>query len=180
MPYSFKNLFIVLILSGMFALFAAQPKNAPESPSVNTSVEKTVSHSSSAAPIREKIVLFATELLGAPYKVAGSDPSGFDCSGFVHYVFNEYDIALPRSSRYMAQEGVEVLPEEAEAGDLIFFTGTDPASTTVGHVGIIVSGKGEEIKFIHSSSGTSAPYVKYDLLSKPGYQRRFLTIKRVL
>jgi cell wall-associated NlpC family hydrolase len=134
----------------------------------------------SAAPLREEIVQFAHSLLGVPYKYAGTDKNGFDCSGFVHFVFKKHAIALSRSSRLLATEGKLVAAEEAQPGDLIFFTGTDPASTSVGHVGIVVSEPGEELRFIHSSSSRTSPGVRYDSLAKPNYQRRFLMVRRVL
>jgi cell wall-associated NlpC family hydrolase len=143
--------------------------NSPEESSAQSSPE-----------LGTKIVNYAGTLAGVPYKEAGRDTTGFDCSGFVHYVFNQYDIEIPHSSRHIAQMGKEISIEEAKQGDLVFFRGTDPASTEVGHVGIVVSGTGEKIKFIHSSSARSSPCVRFDSLEKPNYQRRFLMIKRVI
>jgi cell wall-associated NlpC family hydrolase len=66
-------------------------------------------------------------------------------------------------------------------GDLILFTGTDPASTEVGHVGIVVSPAADSVRFIHSSSARSSAYVKYNVLeASPGYQKRYLMVRRVL
>lgn len=127
-----------------------------------------------------KIVNYAGTLIGVPYKEAGRDSSGFDCSGFVYYVFKKYNMDIPHSSRHMAALGEQIAVEEAKEGDLVFFRGTDPASNEVGHVGIVVSGTGEKIKFIHSSSAKSSPCVRVDSLEKPNYQKRFLMVKRVL
>ncbi|MES2733251.1 MAG: NlpC/P60 family protein [Bacteroidota bacterium] len=132
-------------------------------------------------PTSAQIVTFAHSLLGIPYKVAGKDEQGFDCSGFVSYVFKKNKVALPSSSKALILEGREIDLEDSAPGDIIFFTGTDPNSREVGHAGIIVSHTTDSTKFIHSSSARSSAYVKYTVLeASPGYLRRFLKVKRVL
>ncbi|QHT68102.1 C40 family peptidase [Rhodocytophaga rosea] len=128
----------------------------------------------------EQVIRYATTLLNTPYKIAGKDSLGFDCSGFVSYVFKKYGVEVPSSSRHIARLGNKISIEEAHPGDLVFFRGTDPNSTEVGHIGIVVSAQGEPIKFIHSSSAQASPYVKYDSLSKPNYNRRFIMVKRII
>ncbi|SDL85468.1 NlpC/P60 family protein [Catalinimonas alkaloidigena] len=132
------------------------------------------------APPVPELVVYAQTLLGTPYCYASTNPSkGFDCSGFVYHVFEHYGYDLPRSSRLMAREGREVTPEEARPGDLIFFRGTDPNSSVVGHVGIVVAATGEEpLRFIHASSNRTTPEVKYDSLVRH-YKERFVSVKRV-
>ena len=75
----------------------------------------------------------ALALRGAPYRNGGADPAGFDCSGFTQYVFGQYGISLPRDVREQYRSGKSVKSEELTAGDLIFFTTTDPG---VSHVAI--------------------------------------------
>ena len=128
----------------------------------------------------EQVVAYATTLLNTPYKTAGKDSLGFDCSGFVSYVFKKHGVAIPSSSRHIAQLGQKITLEEAQPGDLVFFRGTDPNSIQVGHIGIVVSAPGEPVKFIHSSSAETSPYVKYDSLAKPNYKRRFMMVKRII
>lgn len=130
--------------------------------------------------IRDEVVSYAITFLGTPYRPRGQGNDGFDCSGYIAHVYKNFDIDLPPSTQYMIREGEEVREAEAKPGDLIFFTGTSKNSQEVGHAGIIVENKGNDIKFIHSSSGLNAPYVKFDSLSKPGYRRRFMTVKRIL
>ncbi|MCH5596742.1 C40 family peptidase [Niabella ginsengisoli] len=99
------------------------------------------------------IVDFAETLQGIPYLYASSDPSkGFDCSGFITYVFNHFGLDVPRSSVEFTNKGITVPKEKAKRGDLILFTGTDSTSTIVGHMGIITSNT-DSLRFIHSSSG---------------------------
>jgi cell wall-associated NlpC family hydrolase len=101
----------------------------------------------------EEVVRFAETLIGVPYRYASTDPKvGFDCSGFITYVFNHFGIAVPRSSIDFTNVGKEIPVDSVRRGDLILFTGTDSTEELVGHMGIIVSGK-DSVKFIHSTSG---------------------------
>src|SRR5687768_9780506 len=86
----------------------------------------------------EAVVAFAQTLIGTPYKYATSDPkTGFDCSGFITYVFNHFDIAVPRSSKDFENIGENIPRPNAKPGDLILFTGTDNTRRIVGHMGIV-------------------------------------------
>jgi cell wall-associated NlpC family hydrolase len=128
----------------------------------------------------DRIVNFAAQLEGTPYQEAGRDMSGFDCSGFVYYVYKQHNVEVPHSSRHLAELGTEVDTSTAQPGDLVFFKGTNPENPEVGHVGIVVSSPGEPLKFIHASSAATSAYVKYDSLARPNYNRRFLKVKRLL
>ncbi len=134
----------------------------------------------SAAGVRDDIVNYANSLLGTPYRPRGQGDDGFDCSGFVAHVFSHFDVNLPPSTAHMIKQGREITEKAAQPGDLVFFTGTMEGSTEVGHVGIVVQNKGDDLKFIHSSSAPKTPYVKYDSLGKASYRRRFMMVKRVL
>jgi cell wall-associated NlpC family hydrolase len=100
------------------------------------------------------VVAYAKTLIGVPYKYASTDPAvGFDCSGFITYVFHHFNISVPRSSVDFTNAGTEISIKEAKAGDIILFTGTDSTIHVVGHMGIIVSNEDGQLQFIHSSSG---------------------------
>lgn len=124
------------------------------------------------------LVDFAQTLIGIPYKYASSNPrSGFDCSGFITYVFNHFDIAVPRSSKDFTNIGENIPKAEARPGDLILFTGTDIRDRTVGHMGIVTFNSPDTLLFIHSTSGklnsvAVTPLNEY-------YQSRFVKIIRV-
>jgi len=97
---------------------------------------------------------FAKTMIGVPYRYATSNPEkGFDCSGFVSYVFSNFGFKVPRSSSEYANAGVPVKLAEAKVGDVLIFTGTNPRVRKIGHVGIIYSIDKDGIKFIHSTSG---------------------------
>jgi cell wall-associated NlpC family hydrolase len=139
----------------------------PETPRINTGI---------VTP--EQVVAFAQTLKGVPYQYASCDPSsGFDCSGFVYYVFDHFHIPVPRSSRDFTQVGRTVDKTEAKPGDLILFTGTDSSKKVVGHMGIVLSNIHDSLVFIHSSSG-SANGVTITPLNAY-YSGRFMKVIRI-
>jgi len=126
----------------------------------------------------DSIVAFSKTLLGIPYLYASTDPAnGFDCSGFITYVFQHFNIKVPRSSVDFTNYGREVDSVEARPGDLILFTGTDSMTRVVGHMGIVETSTKDSLCFIHSSSGKAKGVV----ITKLGdyYRSRFVKIIRV-
>ena len=87
----------------------------------------------------------ALGLRGVPYRNGGSDPSGFDCSGFVWYVFAQHGLALPRTVSELYAVGENVDQDDLEPGDLVFFR-TD--GRDVSHVGMAIGGE----EFVHAPS----------------------------
>src|SRR5687767_2275033 len=75
-----------------------------------------------SAPSLARVVETALQFRGVPYRNGGTDPSGFDCSGFVQYVFAQHGTALPREVREQFEFGEEIEMRRLRAGDLIFFT----------------------------------------------------------
>lgn len=126
----------------------------------------------------DTVIAFAKTLIGTPYQYGSTDPKvGFDCSGFITYVFNHFGIAVPRSSIEFTEVGQPVSTQEAKPGDLILFTGTDSTERHVGHMGIVVINNNNQLEFIHSTSGkkygvTITPFNDY-------YHSRFIKIIRI-
>jgi lipoprotein Spr len=100
----------------------------------------------------DSVMQFAQTLLGTPYRAASSSPQyGFDCSGFVSYVFKSFNVNVPRSSSEYYNAGEKVNLEDSRPGDIIMFTGTKSHHPhSIGHVGIVCCNQDGEIKFIHS------------------------------
>jgi len=157
---------ISIIVLLLLISFSSQSKSkAPNSESDETT-------STFAGIKRADLIRFAKKLLGTPYHFASSSPKkGFDCSGFVKYVFSNYKINLPRSSKSYDAVGKALKPAEFKVGDVIVFYGFRDKSR-IGHVGIICEADGMNSKFIHSSSGKSKGVTISDLGSK-AYTRRF-------
>ena len=113
----------------------------------------------------------ALSLRGTPYRNGGNDPAGFDCSGFVTYVFGQNGVKVPRTVTEQFQAGHEVAGPYLEPGDLVFFTTVAPGAT---HVGIAIGGD----EFIHAPSSTGQ--VRVERMSGPYWATRFVGARRVL
>ena len=129
----------------------------------------------------DSLVDFAKTLIGTTYKWGGTSPStGFDCSGFCRYVFTHQNVKVPRTSRGYGSYGKEVSRKNVKKGDAILFRGTDPKSSTIGHMGIVVSNPGEPLKFIHCSSSKRHYGVVITDYENSNYPKRFIKFTRVL
>jgi len=134
---------------------------------------------SDAGLLQANIIEFARSLTGIRYKYASANPkTGFDCSGFIHYVFRNFQIAVPRSSAAFAKAGTTIDLKNAGPGDLILFTGTNPQIRSIGHIGMVVSGPGEPLRFIHSTSGKAYGVTETALNEK--YRKRYMKVVRII
>jgi lipoprotein Spr len=116
--------------------------------------KKPITHISTGTTTPAQVIAFARSLKGIPYKYGSTNPArGFDCSGFITYVFNHFGIIVPRQSVDFTRMNREIGLKDAKPGDLILFTGTDSTIRIVGHMGIIVSSPHNGLQFIHSTSG---------------------------
>ncbi|SDK42523.1 Cell wall-associated hydrolase, NlpC family [Pedobacter sp. ok626] len=182
MPIDMKRLPILFYFL-FFSAFAAKSQTT-----VPVQYQQLVSKLTEQNPVNQtkkiespnRLLDFAKSMLGIRYRSASSSPSrGFDCSGFVNYVFSNFGFKVPRSSREFATSGEAKKLEDAKIGDVILFTGTNSRSRTPGHVGIIYSINGDEVKFIHSSSG-NAKGVTISSLDEGFYKKRFLKVVSIL
>lgn len=149
-----KKLFVTLLTLSMLLSYAA-PSGFAE--------EKNV---------RSEMIEAAKEHLGTPYKKAGTTPKGFDCSGFVLYIYKQFDISLPRVSADQAKAGQAVEKEDLLPGDIVYFKQTP--TSRVSHSGIYI-GDNEII------SSTSSHGIKIDSLSSKSYWgKRYAGARRVL
>jgi cell wall-associated NlpC family hydrolase len=119
------------------------------------------------------LIPYALALQGTPYRWGGNTPAeGFDCSGFVRYVYGRYGVPLPRRAVEQAAWVPKVPLQARRAGDLLFFdTGTHPVS----HVGIYI-GRDE---FVHASSSRTGQVMVTDL-RKPYWWAHLVAVGRPL
>jgi peptidoglycan DL-endopeptidase CwlO len=113
------------------------------------------------------VVGIAMQYLGVPYVWGGASPSGFDCSGFVMYVYAQLGVSLPHHAASIYNYGVSVSRDQLEPGDLVFFDG-------LGHMGIYIGGG----QFIHAPH--TGDVVKISSLSDSWYAATFYGAKRIL
>jgi cell wall-associated NlpC family hydrolase len=105
--------------------------------------------SKSERKLRKDMVSFGKKYVGVPYKYAGNKPStGFDCSGFTCYIYQNFGMKLDRVSSHQAKNGKKVLPKFTLPGDLIIFG----KSGKINHVGMVVENSREGLFVIHSTN----------------------------
>ncbi|MGZ3872890.1 MAG: C40 family peptidase [Mucilaginibacter sp.] len=167
-------------LAGMFFACQGQPESPAESARPLTPYEaEHVTQIKTGKTTPVELVNFACSLAGTPYHYGSADPQqGFDCSGFVTYVFNHFGISVPRTSVDFTPVQRPIELKDARLGDLILFTGTDSTVRVVGHMGIISSTPGEPLRFMHATSGKGYGVVETDFHSKY-YEGRYVKTIRV-
>jgi cell wall-associated NlpC family hydrolase len=123
-----------------------------------------------ARPGGSSVVTTALGLRGTPYRNGGSDPSGFDCSGFVQYVFARHGLALPREVRDLYRVGDGIDLDDVRAGDLLFF---QTISRGPSHVGVAIGGD----RFVHAPS--SRGVVRVERYRASYWASRFVGARRL-
>ncbi len=110
---------------------------------------KSSSESASVSKKRQDIVQFAQQHVGAPYKYAGTSPSGFDCSGFTNFVMKKFNVTLSPASTAQATTGREIPLDRVQPGDLVFFS---QDNNRISHVALVIKRSREGIFCVHSTT----------------------------
>ena len=134
---------------------------------------------STGSGVGADIAAYAQTFIGVPYVYGGATPSGFDCSGFVQYVYKHFGYSLPRGSNDQYRKGTAVSKSELQPGDLIFFDNGTGNPTS--HVGIYIGGG----KMVHSTeynygNGKWVKGVQIHALSNAWYAKIYLGARRIV
>ena len=112
------------------------------------------------------VVGIAMQYLGTPYVWGGASPGGFDCSGFIMYVYAQVGVSLPHHAASQYGMGTPVSRDQLQPGDLVFFNG-------LGHAGIYIGGG----QFIHAPH--TGDVVKISSLSDSWYASTWVGARRI-
>lgn len=141
-------------------------------PTGSTSLSSSVTSSYNGTATGAQILSKAQSYLGSPYVYGGASPSGFDCSGFVYYVYGTFGISVGRTPAAQASAGTQVDKASLQVGDIVLFAGTGGSGIT--HAGIY-AGNGQ---FIHSPNSRST--VSYSDLNSGYWSEHFYCGIRVV
>ena len=139
----------------------AEVTNIQEVPVEETTASKT-----------GELVAYAKQYLGSRYVYGGTTPSGFDCSGFVMYVYKQFGVSLPHSSSAQSKKGTKVEKANLQQGDIVFFSDYK-THKGIGHCGIYIGNN----QFIHAS--TEKTGVITSSLNSGSYKTRYVTAVRI-
>lgn len=98
----------------------------------------------------DSVINYGKKFLGLRYKYGGYTESGFDCSGYVSYIFRKFGYSFPHSSSGMATLGEKVDIKDARKGDFIYFKGRSTKTNRVGHIALIIAADSGKITMMHS------------------------------
>ncbi len=116
----------------------------------------------------------AKEHLGGKYVWGGTQPKGFDCSGYVQYLYKKEGMAIPRTALAQSKVGLPVNRNELKKGDLLFFLTDKKRNIPITHVGMYIGND----KFIHAASKKKGIIISS--LSKSKYNRIYVKAKRII
>ena len=161
--YQLKILSVVL-MPLLLGLLIAGFTTEPEPKTANLTTDMAI----------DSLLCVAHRLQGVPYKPAGNNEAGFDCSGYTRFVYEKVGVQLNASAASQFAHGTEVHPDSLRRGDLLFFQKPDGR---IFHVGLYVGEEEERRTFIHASS--SRGIVK-DYLDMEYFARRWAGAKRII
>ena len=154
------------------------PKNTEINSRITIKEKVPVVKINTANITADELISYAESLEGTKYKFGGTSvETGFDCSGFVWYVFNHFNVKVPRTSVQFTNAGKEVKISESKRGDIILFTGSDENSRRVGHLGFITANENNKITFLHAASGGGRGVMKSQMSQY--FVARFVKVNRI-
>ena len=129
--------------------------------------------------LRDSVIQYAHNYLKVPYRMGGTSPKAFDCSGFTSYVYKNFGYNLYRTANDQIKNSEKIVEKtELKPGDLVFFKGRNAKQNRIGHVGIVVeSDENGSFRFIHASCKYGVTVTDGD---KDYYRTRFVAAGRIV
>ena len=149
---------------------ASSSNNGSSASSGSSSNSNGSSTGSSSSDRGQEIATYAQQFVGYPYVYGGSSPSGFDCSGFMQYVFAQFGYSINRTATAQLANGTYVEYNDMRPGDIIYFG----YGSTASHVGMYI-GNGQ---FVHAQNSSTG--VVITSLSESWYANRYLCAHRII
>lgn len=149
----------------------AAPKAASTSKASSAPSKTSSPSSAETGGLAGKVISTAKKYLGVPYVWGGATPSGFDCSGFIQYIYAQHGITLPRTTAEQYGAGASIAKASLKPGDLVFF---ETYKAGPSHVGIYLG----DNQFIHASSGSGKVMVSN--LTSSYYTEHYIGSIRVI
>jgi len=173
--YSFQAIYDQLHKEENLARAASQAKSNVERISKAKARAKRAGKVYHLSPAEKQQLLESAKYYkGGKYVWGGTTPQGFDCSGYVQYLYKQHHINLPRTAYAQSQKGVEISRQNLKKGDLLFFLTDKSRGIPVTHVGIYLGND----RFIHAASKRQGIIISP--LSYGHYAQKFVSAKRVL
>ncbi len=127
----------------------------------------------------ENVILSGKNFIGTPYRYGGKNPGGFDCSGFVHFIFEPFGLNLPASSRDYVRMGDEIDISQARKGDFALFKGRNESGSTIGHVALVIDvAEDGSIYILHATVNRGVTIS--NMTSEMYYRKRYVSMRRIM
>ncbi len=159
------------VRSDLLTLLEKPEGNQGRAATIDTdSSVSTPSTPGSSSDLGRQIATYAQQYVGYPYVYGGKSPSGFDCSGFMQFVFAQFGYQINRTATAQLANGYYVEYDDMQPGDIIYFG----FGSTASHVGMYI-GNGQ---FVHAQNSSTG--VVITSLSEPWYANRYLCAHRIV
>lgn len=159
-----RHLALIAVIAVAAAACSSQPSVAPAA----KTDRRVVVQPRTAIPIGERAAAVALGQLGVPYRYGGSSPTGFDCSGLVHYAYSNVGMSVPRTTAGLWSGLSPIDERDLRIGDLLFFN----IAGKMSHVGMYLGSR----KFVHAPS--SGRHVSVESLDSEYYRQAFIRAGR--
>ncbi len=127
----------------------------------------------------DSVLSYAKKYMGTPYRYGGKTEKGFDCSGFMRYIFEPFGYQLPYSSRSYTVVGEEIDLSQARKGDFVLFKGRNASGSAIGHVAMVTDvNENGSIFIIHATIQKGVTID--DMTTQDYYVKRYLSMRRIL